>query len=286
MVLFVISAFLLLVIHELLVDSRGNDLYLYQVARSTAYLLSWVGHSSRVVGHPKTYPGKEAYIRARMEAWGKGQKPPPPEQFEGMESPPLTPWESWEYSAMSQRRELAELLKTWEERGDLWRFNPMNKAQVEEMKSRIQTLQNQDLGPSVSFVLRPGLVSEMAEARQAMAEARRDRTLSEEERLARVAAARARLVELEEKWKKAAETAPETVNDLAFRFCGGTGLRGDSDDGDFCGGGCGISHALVEEACWSGGGCAFFVSGECVPFDGSSGAWGVGSRWRHIQVYA
>jgi exosortase/archaeosortase family protein len=217
-VVFIGSVFGLLWLHSAVVNTRGNDYYLYQVARSTAYLLDWVGDSGRVVGHPKTYRGKEAYVRACMDAWRRGGETPPPEQFKGVEAPPLTPWESWAYSAASERRELARLLQVWNERGDLWRFNPINRAEVEEVRANIDRLQNRDRGPTVSFVLRTGLTSQIAQARQAAAKLQQDKTLSENERAARVSEAKARLAELDAKKKVAAEKDTKSLNDLAFSF--------------------------------------------------------------------
>ena len=217
-VVFIGSVFGLLGAHAALVETRGNDYYLYQVARSTAYVLDWVGDSGRVVGHMKNYPGKEAYVRACLEAWRNGAETPPPAQFEGVDGPPLTPWERWSYSASSERRELAQLLKVWKERGDLWRFNPINQAEVEKVRARIDRLQNRDRGPTVSFVLRAGLASKLAEARRAVAEAQRDTTLSEEERAARVEETKARLAELDSKRKMAADKDPESLNGLGFSF--------------------------------------------------------------------
>jgi len=217
-VIFVGSVFGLLGAHAALVQTRGNDYYLYQVARSTAYVLDWVGDSGRVVGHRKNYPGKEAYVRACLEAWRHGGETPSPEQFEGVAGPPLTPWEKWSYSASSERRELAQLLKVWKERGDLWRINPINRAEVEEIRVRIDRLQNRDRGPTVSFVLRAGLASKLAEARRAMVDAQRDKTLSEEERAARVEEAKVRLAELDSKKKAAADKDPDSLTDLAFSF--------------------------------------------------------------------
>jgi len=217
-VVFIGSVFGLLGAHAALVETRGNDYYLYQVARSTAYVLDWVGDSGRVVGHTRNYSGKEAYVRACLEAWRNGGETPPPEQFEGVKGPPLTPWEKWSYSASSERRELAQLLKVWKERGDLWRFNPINRAEVEEVRTRIDRLQNRDRGPTVLFVLRAGLVSQLAEARRAMADAQRDTTLSEEERAARVEKAKARLAELDSKRKATADKGPDSLIDLAFSF--------------------------------------------------------------------
>lgn len=222
-VIFIGSVFGLLGLHAAVVETRGNDYYLYQVAQSTAFLLDWVGESGRVVGSPKTYPGKEAYVRACLDAWWKGGETPSPEQFEGVTGAPLTAWESWSYSAASERRELAELLKKWEEGGEVWRFDPFNQAEVEKTRARIDRLQNRDKGPTVSFVLRRGLQSQLAEARQAIAKARADKTLSEAERTARVDQAMARLAELQSRQqaaleKQAAPANPKGLNDLSFTF--------------------------------------------------------------------
>ena len=217
-VVFIGSVFGLLAAHAAVVQTRGNDYYLYQVARSTACLLDWVGDSARVVGDARTYPGKEAYVRACLEAWRHGGETPSPQQFEGVDAPRLTPWESWEYAASSERRELAQLLKVWEERGNLWRFNPINREQVEQTRTRIDRLQNHDRGPTVSFVLRAGLVSQLAEARKAVSKAQQDTTLGENERAARVDAAKVRLAGLENKRKAASEKDAESLKDLAFSF--------------------------------------------------------------------
>ncbi|MCX5771371.1 MAG: archaeosortase/exosortase family protein, partial [Candidatus Hydrogenedentes bacterium] len=136
----------------------------------------------------------------------------------GVEGAPLTAWESWEYSAASERRELAQLLKIWKERGDLWQFNPINRVEVEKVRSGIDRLQNRDRGPTVSFVLRTGLSSKLAAARRAMAEAQRDKTVSEEQRAVRVEEAKARLAQLDSEKKTAAKKDPDSLNDLVFTF--------------------------------------------------------------------
>lgn len=217
-VVFVVSVFGLLVAYGMLEDTRGNDLYLYQVGRSTAWLLSLVGDSARVVGDPRTYPGKEAYVRASLEAWRNGEDAPDSGEFQGADAMPLTPWESWEYSAVSQRRELESLIKTWDERGEAWRSDPVNRPQVEKMKVRIQRLQSREVGPTVSFVLRRGLASEIADVRQGLATVQQEAGLTDEERSARVAGDKDRLQKLERKEAELAETDPEAVNGLAFSF--------------------------------------------------------------------
>ncbi|MCX5771641.1 MAG: hypothetical protein NTZ09_15415, partial [Candidatus Hydrogenedentes bacterium] len=77
-VIFIGSVFGLLGAHAALVQTRGNDYYLFQVARSTACVLNWVGESGRVVGNTKNHSGKEAYVRACLDAWRTGGQTPAP----------------------------------------------------------------------------------------------------------------------------------------------------------------------------------------------------------------
>jgi len=215
---FVVSVLALLTAHSMLVHTRCNDFYLYQVARSTAWLLDLVGESGRVVGNPRSYPGKEAYVRATMEAWAKGGDEPDPVQFQHVDAPPLTPWESWRYWAMSRRRELQQLLQTWEERGRDWLTDPVNQAEVKDLRGRIQRLQGRDLGPTVTFILKSGPASKIAELRREMLALKQKQDLTEEEQETRTAEIQNRLQELEQKREKLAKTNPKAINDMAFTF--------------------------------------------------------------------
>lgn len=216
--IFACSVLILLTVHAEIVDTRGNDFYLYGVAKSTAWLLNLIGDSAEVIGSPRSFPRREAYVRASLEAWQTGEDAPAPEEYQGIEASPLTPWEKWRYSAVSQRRDLDQLLKEWKEKSDQWKSDPLNGPNVQKMKTRIRLLQSRDLGPTVTFVLRRGLTSRMAEIRRGIAKAYQDTQLTEEERSARVERDRERLRELEEKRAQLAETAPEAMKDKAFAF--------------------------------------------------------------------
>ena len=109
---FVISVFVLLFGYELARWTKFNDWYLLQVARSTAVLLKRVGHSCEV-GSAERYRGREAVVRAALEALGRGEEAPklPPANASKAGSstePPLTAWEAWEYQAATYRRSMAE----------------------------------------------------------------------------------------------------------------------------------------------------------------------------------
>ena len=216
-VIFVVSVFALLGLHSAVVETRGNDYYLYQVARSTAFLLNCVGESGRVVGHPKTYPGQEAYIRASLEAWQNGAEAPSRDQFKDVDAPPLTPWESWEYSAASERHELAQLLKKWNEGGEVYQNDPFNQAEVQKVRARISQLENRDRGPTVTFVLRKGLSSQLVDARRALVQVQLDKSLSETEQAAKVEEAKAKVADLDSK-RKAAGKDPKDIEDVGFSF--------------------------------------------------------------------
>jgi exosortase/archaeosortase family protein len=130
----------------------------------------------------------------------------------------LTPWETWEYSAASERHELAELLKKWNDGGVVWQSDPFSQAEVQKVRARITTLENRDRGPTVTFVLREGLSSKLTEARQALMQAQTDKGLNETDRGAKVEEAKARMADLESKKKSAAEADPKSIEDLSFSF--------------------------------------------------------------------
>lgn len=212
MVVFAVCAFLLLTTHGFMVDTVWNDFYLFQVAKSTAYLLSWVGDSAEVIGNARSYPGREAHIRASMRAWQSGDDEPEAEELEDLSAPPLTSWERWRYHAMSQRQKLDQLLKDWA------KSDPANNPQAARMKAQIQQLQNRDLGPTVSFVFRRGLALEMAEARREIAKTFQNPATVDGKRSERLERARKRLQELEAKRVELAKTDPNAVSGLTFTF--------------------------------------------------------------------
>lgn len=94
LVIFLTSVSALLVGYQFAVDTAPNRLYLFWVAKHTAWALDLVGESSEL--EPRRLMMDTARARATLEAWERGESAP--ESFErSADAAPLTAWDSWYY---------------------------------------------------------------------------------------------------------------------------------------------------------------------------------------------
>ncbi|HOJ69244.1 MAG TPA: archaeosortase/exosortase family protein [Candidatus Hydrogenedentes bacterium] len=146
------------------IHTELNDWYLFQVARHTAWALSWVAHSVELENRPgMNLSPKE--VRAALAAWDAGREDPLPEEVDRASDAPLTPWEQWRYVARTTRARSPKAVN----------------------------------GPRVSLILTPGLQTESEELQRRIEAITRDTHLSEAERTEQAAALRVRLGEVQRK---------------------------------------------------------------------------------------
>ncbi len=180
---FVFTVLLLLTAYRYTVDTRVNDWYLFQVARHTSWVLGKIGHSSELEG--RIYGQTEANVaRASLKAWDEGREEPSEEEVQAASNTPLTPWERWSYRAVEGR--------------------------VRDHKG--------SNGPGISFVLRPGLTTEISEINGEIAELRKDGSLDEVSREARLAELRARVQELRNIQQEVRRGERPASDDMALMF--------------------------------------------------------------------
>ncbi|NLV41458.1 MAG: archaeosortase/exosortase family protein [Candidatus Hydrogenedentes bacterium] len=146
-IVFVVTVLFLLTAYRYTVDTRVNDWYLFQVARHTSWVLDKIGHSSELEGRYLSNDDP-AHVRATLGAWKDGREEPLADEAARAAGGPLTPWEKWSYRAIRARRE--------------------GKGAGN--------------GPGVSFILRPGLSTEIADLSLRLSDMDRDTGLSREER--------------------------------------------------------------------------------------------------------
>jgi len=214
-IVFVVSVLALLSGHEYAKRTIVSDWYLLQVARSTAWLLRRVGDAASL-GDPGRLLGREAMVRRQLEAWQKGTVAPPEDPPEAPPAnapgPPLTPWEAWRYKVLTERRkvvEAAEELARLEQDTSLQ--EPQRSQQIADARTRYLRLRTRDLGPLVTFTLKPGAAQRLAEARAELERLKADASLEAER-----ARLEERLAELEAELKtldKAAEHTRLAMNE-------------------------------------------------------------------------
>ncbi len=160
---FVVTVLFLLTAYRYTVDTRVNDWYLFQVARHTSWVLDKIGHSSELESRYLSND-EPARVRATLAAWEDGRDEPTADETARAAAGPLTPWEKWSYRALQARR----------------------------------AGKGAGNGPGVSFVLRPGLSTEIADLSLRLSDLDRDAGLSPERRGALQAPLLDRLKELQE----------------------------------------------------------------------------------------
>lgn len=139
-----------------------NDWYLFQVARHTAWALSWVAYAVELENRPgMNLSPKE--VRAALAAWDAGRSEPTPEDTAAASDRPLTPWEQWRYVARTTRARSPKAVN----------------------------------GPRVMLILTPGLQTEADELQRRIDAITRDPSLGDTERSEQAAALRVRLGEVQ-----------------------------------------------------------------------------------------
>ncbi|HOH50315.1 MAG TPA: exosortase/archaeosortase family protein [Candidatus Hydrogenedentes bacterium] len=161
--IFVVTVLFLLTAYRYTVDTRVNDWYLFQVARHTSWVLDKIGHSSELENR---YLSNEdpARVRATLAAWGEGREAPSEDEVARSPKEPLTPWEKWSYRALQARR----------------------------------AGKGAGNGPGVSFILRPGISTEISDLSERLSDLDGDTALAPAEREKQQAPLLARLTELQE----------------------------------------------------------------------------------------
>jgi len=180
-VAFIVSVFALLAGYEYAKGSKADDWYLLQAARTTSWLLRWVGYSSAVENNPQ-FVGKEAEIRATIAAWDAGTDPavaPAAPAAQATPSaapqPPLTPWEMWRYKAILFRRMLADAEKEVAAiQNDASLVEPTKSQRLAAAQAKYAQLAQRDIGPLVSFVLTPSTSERIADLQRELSGLKRE----------------------------------------------------------------------------------------------------------------
>lgn len=198
-VAFIVSVFALLAGYEYAKGSKADDWYLLQAARTTSWLLRWVGYSSGVENNPQ-FAGKEAEIRATIAAWETGTDPvataPAPTASatpSAAPQPPLTAWEMWRYKAVLFRRMLADAEKEVAAiQNDASLAEPTKSQRLAAAQAKYAQLAQRDIGPLVSFVWTPSTSERIADLQRELSGLKRE-PAGKESRIAAIEAEIARL---------------------------------------------------------------------------------------------
>jgi exosortase/archaeosortase family protein len=228
-VVFMVSVFVLLFGYELARWTKANDWYLLQVARSTAFLLKQVGYSCEL-GTANRFAGREAMVRAALEAWRRGEEAPEsqpassakqPAGF-GETEPALTAWEAWEYQAGTYRQSMAQAKRELEDlQSNTTLAEPERGQQIQAAETKLAQMKQRDIGPLVSFVWKAGPQRRLADAKAELAKLQNDDSLPQDFRAARIEATNAEVAKLEEEVKQALPSVqgnPKARQDLGFNF--------------------------------------------------------------------
>ncbi len=181
-VIFILVVISLLTTYRYLVNTTLNDVYLYSLAKSTAWVLSKVGDNVELEGVVTENP-KE--VRAWLSAWARGVDRPDDEDYKRVSDKPLTPWEQWSYRAQRAR------------------------------KNNIQT----KLGPRVSFTYKYGLYQRINLLEKEI-DRIKSSNISEEEKASLLAKYHIQLVELQSRYHQvlSTPTGKEEINGKVFPF--------------------------------------------------------------------
>ncbi|MCH7909440.1 MAG: hypothetical protein IIB38_07470 [Candidatus Hydrogenedentes bacterium] len=146
-ILFCIYVFSMLMGYRYLLNTEASMWYLFQVGRHTAALLDVIGDSGTLEPVRSTYgSGKK---RAQLEAWRSGASYQDAPSSAYVDERPLSPWESWLHKAYT----------------DLHANKGLDAS-----------------GPVVDFVLREGLLAEIARLEGQIAQRNADAALDSETR--------------------------------------------------------------------------------------------------------
>lgn len=223
---FVVSVFVFLYGYERARFTETNDRYLLYVAQSTTFLLKYVGYSCEL-GSAERYRGMETGIRAALDAIGRGETPPKvpqadPAQIASSTATPLTPWESLEYQAATHRQDMEQAkVELDKAKADTATPEPQRTQQVLAAEARLMQLKQRDMGPLVSFILKPGLARRIDAAINQLTLLQKDASLAEDVRKKQVDAKQAEIAALQEELKKQNEntkTKPVMRRDVSFNF--------------------------------------------------------------------
>ncbi|MCX8065015.1 MAG: hypothetical protein N3G21_07570 [Candidatus Hydrogenedentes bacterium] len=154
----------LLTAYRYLMNTYLNDVYLYSLAKSTAWVLSIIGDKVELEGSVVDSP-KE--VRAWLSAWARGADKPNEDDFKRVSDSPLTPWEQWSYRSQRAR------------------------------KHHLQT----KLGPRVSFTLKYGLYQRISLLENEIERVKAS-NLSDVEKASIIAKYNTQLVELQSRYQE------------------------------------------------------------------------------------
>jgi exosortase/archaeosortase family protein len=130
-VVFVIVVLFLLGGYRYIIDTRVNDVYLFTVAKNTAWVLGRIGHTAEL--ETGQYSAHEAQrVRAELAAWDAGRESATPEEIAAASAAPLSDWDRYRHRLAETRRERPGSV----------------------------------VGPRVAFILRPGLTTQLFELEQ------------------------------------------------------------------------------------------------------------------------
>jgi exosortase/archaeosortase family protein len=181
---FVCISLALLISYRYARHTRTNDRYLFEAARSTAWVLDMIGDAGV---EPYAY-GKQnpQEVRASVDAWLAGEKDVSTEKIAHADRSPLSAWERWSYRAL--------------------------KARLEES--------DRENGPRVQFILRQGISGRIAVLSGEVNALESDWEISLTEKKERLAPLQAELLELREKQRlmRTGEGGAETDETLSFSF--------------------------------------------------------------------
>jgi len=181
---FVFISLALLISYRFARHTRLNDRYLFEAARSTAWVLDLIGDAEvESYNYGKQNP-KE--IRAAIDAWLAGEKEISPEKIAKMDGSPLSAWERWSYRALEAR---------------------INKNDREN-------------GPRVQFILRQGITGKITILSGQINELESNLELSQNEKKDLLAPLQAELRELRDKQRmiRTGMDGAGTDDTLSFSF--------------------------------------------------------------------
>ena len=184
---FVVCVLALLIGYRYASSTLANDWYLFHVAQHTSYMLSFIGYSSSVE-RPDRIREDPEYVRAFIQATREGTPPPEKTEPSGEDVRPLSGWEAYQYR--------------------------IARFRTDDQGGGVS-------GPSVAFVLRPGIVTKISETRKELEALSEDTGLDEDTRTARREALNARLKDLEaqrEEARKGGDETAQALRDKAFPF--------------------------------------------------------------------
>ncbi len=131
---FVTTMLILLTAYRYAIPTPANDWYLFHVARDTSWVLSKIGYKSELEKRSLRELGPQR-VRATLAAWHAGRDTATPEEIAAAPNAPLSAWERWDYRSSDNRRTRAASATS-----------PQGSSII---------------GPQVSFVLFPGISSEI-----------------------------------------------------------------------------------------------------------------------------